>query len=143
MVVTTDKLKIGDRLEPLHVEMSPELNAQMLESLCCEEPLYKEVIHPAILVGFSNVTRSPSYNLEPDVAAVHTHDEIEFLNQGKVGEKLVITWVCVSIYMRKNRYWKNVPYQVVEAEVRRDSNQDLIIRRRMCDIYLRKQYLQW
>ena len=62
--------------------VTAELNDQILESLSCCDDKYKIIVHPALLVGFSSVTRSPSYLLDDGVAAMHTHDEIEFFKDG-------------------------------------------------------------
>ena len=136
-MITTDKLKVGDSLEPLRFKVTQELNKQILESLDCRDKRYREIVHPALLVGFSNITRSPSYRLEVGVAAMHTHDEIEFLNEAKVGETLSVTWIVTHIYHRRNKEWKDTEYQAVEAMIVNESNVE-IIRRRITDIFLRR-----
>lgn len=37
MMLTTDKLKVGDSLEPLRFKVTPELNKQILKSLDCRD----------------------------------------------------------------------------------------------------------
>jgi len=70
------------------------------------------LVHPALLINFSNHTRSPSFRLPYGVAAVHASEEVEFLGRAEVGEKLEITWRVTGSYERRGR-----PFQVVEAVV--------------------------
>jgi len=136
--LTTDKLKVGDCLEPLVLQVTPEFNNQILESIGCRNlARYREVVHPSILVGMSNLTRSPSYHLDEGVDAMHTHDEIEFLRWVYVGETLTTNWVVEEIYHRRNKNWNDIIYQVMSIVVLNANNQE-VIRRRMTYVYLRK-----
>lgn len=135
-MIGTDKLRIGESLQPLAFEVTPELNNQILESIGCCDKRYQEFVHPSFLIGYSNITRSPSYYVD-NGHAMHTHDEIEFINEAKVGDTLIVTWIVSYIYKSKNRKWQDITYQVVEAKIVNSNHQD-IIKRRITDIFLRK-----
>ncbi len=135
-MITADKLNVGEFLEPLVLKITPEINQQILESVGCNDKRYKELVHPSLLIGFSNLTRSPSYRLEDGVAAVHTNDEVEFLKEVKVGETITIEWVVTDIYYKRNRDWKDMKHQTILINVI-NNVKELVLRRRMTDVYVR------
>jgi acyl dehydratase len=129
---------VGESLESLTFTVTPRFNEQILESIGCQNlTRYRDIVHPSILVGMSNLTRSPSYHLDEGVDAMHTHDEIEFLRWVYVGETLTTNWVVEEIYHRRNKNWNDIIYQVMSIVVLNANNQE-VIRRRMTDVYLRK-----
>ena len=135
-MVTADKLKVGDKLKTLVITVTPELNQQFLEAMDCDSSFYDYFVHPALLIGFSNITRSPSYKLDDGVAAIHVQDEIEFYGVGKVGDTFSIDWEVISTYHKRDKHWQDREYQVKEAIIR--SGDKRIIQRRITDIFIRQ-----
>jgi hypothetical protein len=131
-----NKLKVGDKLQDLVFTVTDSFNQQICESVHCNDLYYKNVIHPSLLIGMSNITKSPSYKLAKDVAAIHTQDEIEYIRHGIVGDCIMVTWVVVALYKRRDKHWNDLDYQVVESTVT-DAN-GIILKRRMTDYYIGK-----
>ncbi len=129
---TVDKLAIGDNIEKLEFCLTHELNKQLLDAIHCDSLIYKEIVHPTILIGFSNITRSPSYIKPDNVATIHTHDNIKFMNIGKVGNTFTITWNIIGLYEKKNK-----KYQIKKVEV--TANGKTIITRTVTDTHIQKQ----
>jgi len=131
-----DQIGVGDEFKPLTFRVTSEFNEQYLESVEDYHPRYREVtefgppvVHPALLVVWSNVTRSPSFYLPYGLAAVHAWEEIEYINPGRVGKTFTVTWKVVDVYEKKGRW-----YQVKEALVV-DEDGLQIIKRKFGDTY--------
>ena len=131
-----NELKVGEEFEPHELCVTPELNQQCLYGVEDYHPRYLEetelgppIVHPALLLNQSNATRSPSFSLPPAVAAVHTTEEVEFLNPGRVGKKFRVTWKVVDAYEKRGR-----PYQVKEALIVDEDGME-ILRRRFADTF--------
>ena len=115
----TDLLRPGDGLEPLEFHVTREFNENYLHAVADLHPRYQEatgagpaLVHTGLLVNFSNLTRSPSFHLPDGVSAIYTHEEVEFVGLGRVGETFRVTWKVVDGYERRGR-----PYQVMETLV--------------------------
>jgi hypothetical protein len=116
---TTDLLEAGDELEPLDFHVTREFNENYLHAVEDFHARYLEaagdrapLVHTALLVNYSNLTRSPSFRLPEGVSAIHTHEEIDFMGLGRVGETFRVAWVVTGTYERRGRR-----YQVMEASV--------------------------
>lgn len=127
------QLEAGEEFDTLEFCVTPSFNQQYLEAVEDYHPRYLEIVHPALLINYSNVTRSPSFRLPPGVAAVHTHEEIEYINPGRVGNTFRASWKVVDVYKRRGRL-----YQVKEALVV-DQDGVKIIKRRITDTYVSGQ----
>ena len=89
---TTDLLEAGDELEPLDFHVTREFNENYLHAVEDFHARYLEaagdrapLVHTALLVNYSNLTRSPSFRLPEGVSAIHTHEEIDFMGTGTRG----------------------------------------------------------
>ena len=116
---TTDLLQAGEELEPLEFHVTQEFNENYLHAVEDFHPRYQEateagapLVHTGLLVNYSNLTRSPSFQLPDGVSAIHTHESIEFVGLGRVGESFRVTWKVIDTYERRGRH-----YQVMEAFV--------------------------
>ena len=115
---TTDLLEEGDELEPLEFHVTREFNENYLHAVEDFHPRYQEpnggqpLVHTGLLVNYSNLTRSPSFSLPDGVSAIHTHEEIDFVGTGRVGDTFRVTWKVTGTYERRGRR-----YQVMEASV--------------------------
>lgn len=136
-MITTDKLKAGESMLPLKTTITPKLNKQFLGALSCALPMYEKIVHPSILIGMSNITRSPSYCLDNGVAAVHVYDEIEFSDRCLVGDTLFIIWDVTDIFYKRNKNWKDVLHQVVESKIFNGEGCE-VAKRRIIDIFVRQ-----
>ena len=90
-----DELQVGEELAPLEFHVSEEMNENFLHAVEDLHPRYMEatdagpaLVHPALLINFSNNTRSPSFYLPPGMAAIHTHEDVEHSRPGASGEAL-------------------------------------------------------
>ena len=116
---TADALIAGDVFETLEFKVSEEMNESYLQA---EEDFSDRyvgsvvdrlpLVHPGLLINFSNHTRSPSFKLPPGVAAVHAREVVEFLGSARVGDKLTVQWHVTDTFERRSR-----PFQVVEAVI--------------------------
>ncbi|HEY96312.1 MAG TPA: MaoC family dehydratase [Dehalococcoidia bacterium] len=122
--------------EPLEYHVTPEFNQQFLFAEEDFSSYYLEginggdpVVHPALLLNWSNDTRSPSYKAASlqsgqDISAIiHTRDETFFINPVRVGKKLQVTWNPVGSYEKRGR-----PYSVSEILVVDEDGVEIIRR---------------
>lgn len=126
-----NELKVGEEFEPYEVRITPEFNQQYLYGVEDYHPRYLEemeldppIVHPALLLNQSNFTRGPSYSLSPGVFVLHTADEVEFLNPGRVGKTFRVIWKVVDVYEKRGN-----PYQVVEVLVVDEDGVEILRRR--------------
>ena len=131
-----NELKAGEEFEPHEFRVTPELNQQYLYGVEDYHSRYLEetelgspIVHLALLLNQTNFTRSPSYSLPPGVTAIHSADEVEFLNPGKVGKKFRVTWKVVDVYEKRGRL-----YQVKEV-LMADEDGVEILRRTITDTF--------
>ena len=61
---------------------------------------------------FSNLTRSPSFRLPDNCAAIQTHDDVQLERLARTGDTVSISWQVVDTYSRRSRH-----YQVMETRV--------------------------
>ena len=61
-----------------------DLHPRYMEATAAGPPL----VHPALLINFSNNTRSPSFHLPSGMAAIHTHEDVEHTGPARVGKAL-------------------------------------------------------
>ncbi|MDP6824008.1 MAG: hypothetical protein QF554_12040 [Dehalococcoidia bacterium] len=135
--VNTDQLEAGDELDPLDLHITAEFNESILQSIEDLHPRYMTtgpdhapIVHPALLIVFSNLTRSPSFRLIPGAAAVQTHDDVRMLKPVPVGETVTITWKVIETYERRNR-----PYQVMDTHIV-DPHGDTVLTRRTTNTFM-------
>ncbi|MFC1964502.1 MaoC family dehydratase N-terminal domain-containing protein [Chloroflexota bacterium] len=133
----TYQLEPGENLEPLEFTVTPEFNQQYLEAIEDWHPRYHKttnagppIVHPALLVNYSNIIKPPSFKLPIGMAAVHSHEEIEFHNPGRVGDTFRVTWKVIDVYEKRGRM-----YQVKEALIVNKKNLP-IIKRKLTDTYI-------
>lgn len=136
-----DLYKVGEEFEPLEFCVTPEWNAQFVEALEAYYQRYERetdkgapLVVPGLLIGNSNVTRSPGFMLDPGMAAVHAKEEVEFINPARVGKKFRVTWKVVDYYEKRGR-----PFQVKEALIV-DEEGIQILRRKITDTYMGGPY---
>ena len=58
-------------------------------------------MHPALLIVFSNLTRSPSFRLPANCAAIQTHDDVQLERLARPGDTVNISWQVVDTYTRR------------------------------------------
>lgn len=133
----TDKLQPGESPSPLEFTVTPEFNRQYLEAVEDYNPRYTQetesgppMVHPALLINYSNITRSPSFKLPPAASALHSHEEIEYLNPGRVGETFKVTWEITDVYSKRRRL-----YQIKNASVSKADGTP-ILKRKITDTYI-------
>ena len=119
MAKTTDLLQNGDRLEPLEYEVTCNLNTDYLQAIEEFQPRYqrgtsstKSLVHVGLLINYSNLTRSPSFQLPKNVSAIHSHEEIDFIGLARVEDVIAVHWVVKDRYERRGRI-----YQVMETMI--------------------------
>lgn len=120
---STDQLEIGEEMEPLEFHVTPEFNKQYLDALEDHHPRYLQnaelgppVVHPGLLVNYSNRTRSPSYYLDPGIATIHAKEEIEFINPARVGKKFRVTWKVVDKYEKRERLYSVLNVLIIDED---------------------------
>ncbi len=127
---------VGEEFEPYEFQVTPEFNQQYLDAVEDHHPRYLHetddgpaIVHPSLLINHSNIPRTPSFNLPSGMAAVHTHEEIEFLNLGRVGKTFRVHWKVIDVYEKRGRR-----YQVKDVVVTDEDGME-ILRRKMIDTY--------
>jgi hypothetical protein len=121
------------QLEPLEYLVTPELNQQFCYGQEDFHPRYIQetearppITHPALLLNWSNGTRSPSYQgAGPGGgrAGLHARDITFFLNPATVGKKLKVTWIGIGSYEKRGR-----PYSVGDTLIVDEDGLDIIRR---------------
>lgn len=118
------------RLEPLEYVVSPELNQQFCYGQDDFHARYIEeteiglpVAHPALLLNWSNGTRSPTYRIASGQAGIHAREHTFFFNPARVGKKIKVTWKGIGTYERRGR-----PYSVGETLVVDEDGLEIIRR---------------
>ena len=136
---STDQLEVGEKLAPLEFVVTKEFNQQYLDALDDHHSRYMDeidgqppVVHPGLLVNYSNRTRSPSYYLEPGVASVHAKEKVVFLHPARVGKRLTITWKVVEKYEKRGRV-----YSITDVLIRDEDDCD-IFKRKLTSIFIKR-----
>ena len=116
MAKTTDLLQNGERLEPLEFEVTKEFNENYLHAVEDFHPRYqrgtsstRSLVHVGLLINYSNLTRSPSFQLPKNVSAIHSHEEIDFIGLARVEDILAVHWIV------KDRYERRGPIEAVQT----------------------------
>jgi len=110
--------------ESYEFQVTPELNDQYRFAVQDYHPRYEEIVHPGLLLNYSNLTRSPNFDVVlKSGAAVHTKEEVEFIKPGKVGQIFKVMWTIIDEYEKRDRL-----YTVIEAVV--VAQEGIIIRRK-------------
>lgn len=132
-----DELTVDEEFEPLEFHVTQEFNENYLHAVEDYHPRYTEetaagppIVHPALLINYSNITRSASYYLPPRMSALHTHEEVEYMNPGRVGRSFRVSWRVIDTYQRRGR-----PYQVVETLIV-DEDGAPVLRRKATNTYI-------
>ena len=125
-----DQVGVGEEFVPYEFRVTTEFNQQYLEAVEDHHPRYIQVVHPALLIAQSNVTRSPSFQLPLGMAAVHAKEQVEYINPGRVGKTFRVCWKVVDVYEKRGRQ-----YQVKEVLIIDEEGME-ILRRRIIDTYI-------
>jgi len=135
----TDQLDVGDEMEPLEFQVTSEFNKQYLDALEDNNPIYTEkndfgasIVHPGLLINYSNTTRSPSFQLSPGVAAVHAKEEVQFMNPARVGKIFKVTWKVVEKYEKRGKIYH------VKDILMKDEDGVEILRRKSTGIFTKR-----
>jgi acyl-CoA thioesterase FadM len=85
-------------LDPLEFSISEQTQAQYLEALedyhlryVLGQHAMPPMIHPGILLGYSNATRSPSFE-GPNTQWVHLREHTTFRAAARLADKLIVRW---------------------------------------------------
>ncbi|MCH8205995.1 MAG: hypothetical protein IH956_03220 [Chloroflexi bacterium] len=124
-----DLLEAGESFEPLQFTVTDEFNETYLHAEEDVRPRYMDgpdggLVHPSLLINRSQHMLSPSFYLEPGMAAVLTHNEVHFKSPGRVGRTFTVTFDVVDTYERRGR-----PYQVVESMIVDDTGTEVMHRK--------------
>jgi hypothetical protein len=134
----SELLVVGDGFVPLEFHVTPEFSEYYFHAVEDHHSCYTEgpgaIVYPALLIVFSNNTRSPSFSLDPGMAAIQTHELVEYHAPGHVGRTFKVTFRVVETYEKRGR-----PYEVVVAPVV-DENGTSIISRTTTYTYLGGPY---
>ncbi len=128
--ITADRLRPGDRLAPMKLELTAEFNESIVQSLGADLSRYmgsgeqRGIVHPALLIVFSNLTRSPSFRLPPNCAAIQTHDDVRLEGLARTGDTVEIAWQVVDTYTRRGRH-----YQVMDTRVSNTDGRTVLTRK--------------
>lgn len=134
----------NQQLTPLEYTITPELNQQFLYAEEDFHPRYigetendSPIAHPALVLNWSNATRSPAYrapspqseqqsgqqSVQSMQAGLHSRDETFFYNPARVGKKLKVTWTSVGSYTKRER-----PYSTQEILIVDEDEQEIMRR---------------
>jgi len=134
------EMKPGEEFEPFEFSVSPELNQTYLTSLEADHPRYQyetklgsPIVHPGLLINFSNVTRSPSWYLPEGVAGVNAKDEVEYINPARVGKKFRVTWKVTDSFSKRGK-----PFFIKETLIVDEDGLE-ILRRRGVDAFISRE----
>ncbi|MFC1940280.1 MaoC family dehydratase [Chloroflexota bacterium] len=114
-------------LEPLEYVVTPELNQQYLYGEEDFRPCYIEdteigppIAHPALILNWSNSTRSPSYNEQAmqkgQRSGLHARDEAFFCAPARVGKKLRVTYKPLATYEKRGAIFSIYQSFVVDED---------------------------
>lgn len=124
------ELQVGDALADRHFNISPVVNQQCLFAQEDYDPRYlplpdgaAEIVHPAIVLQMLANTRSPSYRIPENVAAILAETETQFLAPLRVGHDYVTRWQVKRVYNKRDKL-----YHEVRAEITDSSGQPMVRR---------------
>ncbi len=125
-----DKVGIGEEFAEFEFEVGPALNRQYVDALQADPNRYKEIVHPGLLLFYSNITRSPSHYLPSGTATVHAKEETNFHNPAYVGKTFRVYWKVIDIYEKRGNL-----FQVKKALIL-DEDGQVILERTINDTHL-------
>lgn len=132
--------EVFEELEPLEFRVAQEFNDSYLDAIEDHHPRYMRetelgppVVHPALLLNWSNITRSPSYYEAPGVTGIAAGGEVEFLNPGGMGNTFRVSWKIVGKYEKRGKLYLEREALIV------DENGVEIMRRKDRSAYLKKE----
>ncbi len=125
-----DFVGIGEEFDPYEFFVSRELNEHYVKAVGDPHPCYHEIVHPALLMYFSNAPRSPSFYLPPNMTTIMAKDHVRFLNNAPVDSIYKVYWKVVDVYHKRGRM-----YQVKEALIT-DGDGIAIMERTVTDTYI-------
>jgi glycosyltransferase involved in cell wall biosynthesis len=112
----------------LEYEVNEEFNRDYCKA--CDTP-EDGFVAPGLILGLSNVTRSPSFFLPRGVAAVHAADDAMWVGRAELNKKITVNWSVLKVEVVRGRL-----YQTKVCEVSQDGK--TILRRNIRDTYVRK-----
>ena len=136
MSKTSDKLKVGEKYEPLTLHITPELNNQFIKAIDCSHKRYEKIVHPCVFFNFCSITQSPSFFLDRNIEAVGAKFENGFMKKAKVDKKYHFSWKVVGLYERRSRTYQICDVLVVDE----DGNE--IIKRKINNTFIGGEYLE-
>ena len=126
------EMTVGDRYAPLEFTVTPSMNELFLYAIQDYHPRYWQetedgppIVHPVLLLQMSPRTRSPSWNLAPDMGSVLGQEQTDFITPGRVGQTFRVEWTILEVYEKRGR-----PYHNTETLIHDDSGA-LIMRRQL------------
>ena len=113
------EMRPGDRYAPLQFRISSDTNEQYLFALADYAPQYlgqRPQVHPVLLLHMSARTRSPSFQLAPNMGSVFAKDRVTFHRPAFVDEWLDVEWVVREVYERKGRLYQGLDTRVLNGD---------------------------
>jgi acyl dehydratase len=113
------EMRPGDRYAPLRFRVSGDANEQYLFALADYAVQYlgqRPQVHPVLLLHMSARTRSPSFQLAPNMGSVFAKDRVTFHRPAFVDEWLEVEWIVREVYERKGRLYQGLDTRVVNGE---------------------------
>jgi len=123
MKSTSDKLQVGDRYDSLVIKITHEMNKQVLKALDDFHPRYNDIIHPGLLMSLCSITKSPSFSLSENVAAVTAKFECTYLCPARVGKAFTFSWEVKEVIEKRSRI-----YQLSDVLVTDEDGKDVMHR---------------
>jgi len=136
MRITSDKLQVGDKYDSLVVNITDEMNKQFLKALDDFHPRYNDIIHPGLLMSLCSITKSPSFNLSENVAAVGAKFDCTYLCPAKVGKKYTLAWEVTKVIEKRSRM-----YQISDVLVTDEAGKE-VMRRSINNTFIGGEHLQ-
>jgi acyl dehydratase len=123
MKITSDKLQVGDKYDSLVIKITNEMNKQFLKALDDFHPRYDDIIHPGLLTSLCSITKSPSFNLSENVAAVGAKFKCNYLSPAIVGKTFTLSWEVKEVIEKRSRI-----YQISDVLVTDEDGKDIMCR---------------
>ena len=136
MKITSDKLQVGDKYDSLVIKIDHEMNKQFLKALDEFHPRYNDIIHPGLLMSLCSITKSPSFNLSENVAAVGAKFECAYLCPTRVGEAFTFSWEVKEVIEKRSRI-----YQISDVLVTNEDGKN-VMRRTINNTFIGGEHLK-
>lgn len=112
-------------LAPYEFVATPELNARCLDAEQGHHLRYvvgadgrPPIVHPGLLLNYSNRTKSPTFSVGEHEAGVHSRDETRFINPAFVGSRLRVTWTPAEVVEKRDRIYHVIDTLVIDQDGR-------------------------